>query len=180
VLSSHRRLGSGRDAPGYPFLLIEIALLLVLLAANPADTRRRARWLCRLSITLILTLVAVALTMNVLLIVALVTGGRVTTSADSLLASGTLVWAGNALVFGLLYWQLDSGGPLARQRGDRAHPCWRWPPWRPRGARTGSRWRGEQAVDTSRATAARHRLGRGVGPGGAAHADRHRHLHRVG
>jgi hypothetical protein len=101
---------------------VEIALLLVLVAANPADTRRRARWLRRFSITLIFTLVAVALTMTVLLIVALVTGSRVTTSADSLLASGTLVWAGNALVFGLLYWQLDSGGPLARQRGDRAHP----------------------------------------------------------
>ena len=45
-----------------------------------------------------------------------------TESAGPLLASGTLIWLGNGLVFGLLYWQLDSGGPLARYRGEREYP----------------------------------------------------------
>jgi hypothetical protein len=101
---------------------VEIALLLVLVAANPADTRRRGPLALRFSITLILTLVAVALTMTALLIVALVTGSRVMTSADSLLASGTLVWTGNALVFGLLYWQLDSGAPSPGSRATGPTP----------------------------------------------------------
>ena len=39
-----------------------------------------------------------------------------------MLASGALIWLGNALIFGLLYWELDSGGPLARYRRERPHP----------------------------------------------------------
>ena len=35
-------------------------------------------------------------------------------SPEELLASGGLVWLGNNLSFGLLYWLLDSGGPVAR------------------------------------------------------------------
>ena len=77
-----------------------------------------------------------------MLINALVRGAEVTNSADSLLASGALVWIGNALVFGLLYWQLDSGGPLARHRTPRRYPDFAFtqqmspelapPGWRPR------------------------------------------------
>ena len=59
---------------------------------------------------------------NVVLIADLVKGSKVTQSATSLLASGALIWLGNALIFGLLYWELDSGGPLARYRRERAHP----------------------------------------------------------
>jgi uncharacterized membrane protein len=101
---------------------VEIALLVVLLAAQPTDIRRRATWLRRVSITLIVLLVAAALVSTAILITELITGSGVTESADTLLASGTLVWAGNALVFGLLYWQLDSGGPRARLRGERPYP----------------------------------------------------------
>ena len=41
---------------------------------------------------------------------------------DLLLTSGALVWLGNALVFSLLYWEFDSGGPLARYRREHAYP----------------------------------------------------------
>src|SRR5439155_19856393 len=53
---------------------------------------------------------------------ALIIGGKVTGSATSLLAVGALIWIGNRLVFGRLYWLLDSGGPLARYRGQRQYP----------------------------------------------------------
>ena len=33
-----------------------------------------------------------------------------------------MIWLGNVLVFSLFYWLLDSGGPLARYRGDRPYP----------------------------------------------------------
>ncbi len=36
--------------------------------------------------------------------------------ALQLLASGGLVWLGNNLSFALLYWLIDSGGPVARSR----------------------------------------------------------------
>jgi len=120
---------------------IELTLLVVLVAAHPTTERERAR-LRRLSIGLTVLLAVSALVSTAILIFELVTGSQVTSSADSLLASGTLVWVGNALVFGLLYWQLDSGGPLARHRSVRPHPDFAFtqqlspelapPDWRPR------------------------------------------------
>jgi hypothetical protein len=101
--------------------LFEIALLVVLVAAHPTGAAERER-LRRLSIALILLLVASALGSTAILVTELIRGSKVTDSADSLLASGVLVYVGNALAFGLLYWQLDSGGPLARYRHDREYP----------------------------------------------------------
>jgi len=120
---------------------IEIGLLIALIAANPAHLVGRARWLRPLSISLIGLLAAVALFSTVVLISDLVRGSEVTESAPSLLASGALIWLGNALIFGLLYWSLDSGGPLARYRHERPYPDFTFtqqgselapPDWRPR------------------------------------------------
>jgi len=101
---------------------IEIALLMALIAANPTHLAGRATWLRPVAITLIGSLAVVALTSSAVLIIDIVSGSVVTESATSLLASGALVWLGNALIFGLLYWELDSGGPLARYRRERSHP----------------------------------------------------------
>jgi hypothetical protein len=101
---------------------IEIALLVVLLLADPARVSGRRRWLRRISIVLVVALLVVALVSTGVLITDLIRGGKVTRSADSLLASGALIWLGNVLVFSLLYWLLDSGGPLARYRGEREFP----------------------------------------------------------
>lgn len=99
---------------------IEIALLLALVAADPNHISRRARWLRKVGIVLIMGLVVLTILATIKLINDLITGGRVTESASLLLTSGALVWLGNALVFSLLYWEFDSGGPLARYR--RTHP----------------------------------------------------------
>jgi hypothetical protein len=113
-----------REALGPDWLVpgLEIGLLAALIAANPADVVGRAKWLRPLSITLIVALLGAGILSDVTLIVDLVEGSKVTQSADSLLASGALIWMGNALIFGLLYWNLDSGGPLARYRHERPHP----------------------------------------------------------
>ena len=63
-----------------------------------------------------------ALTATGVLITDLIRGGKVTNDASSLLASGALIWLGNVLVFSLLYWLLDSGGPFARYLGEREYP----------------------------------------------------------
>jgi hypothetical protein len=59
-----------------------------------------------------------------------------------LLAAGGIVWLSNCLAFGLLYWELDSGGPAVRAHGLPAHPDFAFPQhmapelaakdWRPR------------------------------------------------
>ena len=100
----------------------EIALLLILLAADPANVRGRRRWLRPLSIALVGLLGLAAAASTAVLISELLRGGKVTESATSLLASGALIWLGNCLVFGLLYWLLDSGGPYARFVGERSYP----------------------------------------------------------
>jgi hypothetical protein len=101
---------------------IEVLLLVVLLAADPAQIHERRRWLRPVSIVLAAGLSAAALLSTAVLITELIQGGSVTESATSLLSSGALIWLGNCLVFGLLYWLLDSGGPYARYLGEHQYP----------------------------------------------------------
>jgi hypothetical protein len=119
-----RFLEPERESLGPHWLVpgIEIAMLGALIAADPARLSERRRWLRRLSLTLVMALVVVALLSTAVLITDLVSGAKVTESASSLLASGALIWLGNSLVFSLLYWLLDSGGPIARSRQERPHP----------------------------------------------------------
>jgi hypothetical protein len=137
ILEPHREsLGPRWLVPG-----IEIGMLVALIAADPAHLGARAKWLRRVSIALTVSLAVVAVLSSAILIIDLIKGAKVTDSADQLLASGTLVWLGNCLVFGLLYWQLDSGGPLARYRKEREFPDFAFtqqmspelapPDWRP-------------------------------------------------
>jgi hypothetical protein len=44
-----------------------------------------------------------------------------------LLASSTGVWVNNLLVFSLLYWQVDRGGPEGRVRHAGSMPDWLFP-----------------------------------------------------
>jgi hypothetical protein len=99
-----------------------MGLLICLVVADPARVTGERRWLRRLSIALVLALTAATLASTALLIRDLIIGGKVTNQAGSLLASGVLIWLGNVLVFSLIYWLLDSGGPLARSLHERPYP----------------------------------------------------------
>jgi len=113
-----------REAIGPQWLVpsLEIGLLALLIAADPARIEGRRRWLRQASIVLVLLLAGVVFTATGKLIVELIHGSKVTNSADSLLASGALIYLGNILVFSLLYWLLDSGGPLARFHREHEYP----------------------------------------------------------
>jgi uncharacterized membrane protein len=106
---------------------IEILLLVALVLADPNHITTRSRWLRRAGIVLTSGLLVVTLVSTCVLIRDLIDGGKTINSADVLLASGALVWLGNVMVFSLLYWQLDSGGPLARYRGEHAYPDFLFP-----------------------------------------------------
>ena len=95
---------------------IEAVLLAVLLGTDPNTLRTHARWLRPLGVTLVVVLVVAALWATTLLIYDLIKGTGVTQSPSELLASGGVVWLGNNLAFALLYWLIDSGGPIARAR----------------------------------------------------------------
>ena len=106
---------------------IEIALLVTLIAADPTHLHRRRRWLRPLAIGLVFALVVVAVLSAAILIADLIRGGKVTQSAGALLTSGALIWLGNVVVFSLLYWLLDTGGPVARVREERQYPDFLFP-----------------------------------------------------
>jgi uncharacterized membrane protein len=112
-----------------PWLLpaIELVLLGVLLASDPLGLDRRSRWFRRASIVLVLLLVAASLWATVILIDHLINGAPQTNSAGFLLASGAQVLVGNNLAFALLYWQFDSGGPLARLERTTRYPDFAFP-----------------------------------------------------
>ena len=57
----------------------------------------------------------------------LVTGGPSTSSASTLLSSGALVWVNNSILFGLLFWELDGGGPARRERGTKPYGDFAFP-----------------------------------------------------
>ena len=101
---------------------LEVSLLIALMVANQAQEDRRASWARPTAIGLIVATACMAILSDCALIVELVSGSEAVQSASSLLASGALIWMGTALIFGLLYWELDSGGPFARHLGSRPYP----------------------------------------------------------
>ena len=62
-----------------------------------------------------------------LLIVSLVTEDSSDLSGGQLLMSGAVLWLTNVIVFGLLYWSLDAGGPRARAKRGRRRPDFWFP-----------------------------------------------------
>jgi hypothetical protein len=105
---------------------LELALLVALLVANPRRMVRQSRW----SRAAAVVLVAVVITTNLVALAMLVASLSNTNSkGTSLLDAGMQVWLTNVIGFGLLYWELDRGGPVARReaRRDRLPPAdWRF------------------------------------------------------
>jgi uncharacterized membrane protein len=97
---------------------VEGVLLVVLVVSDPGNLARHHRLLRRISVALVVVLVVAALWATVVLIYDLVKGTGVTQDATKLLASGALIWLGNNLAFAMLYWLIDSGGPIARSQMD--------------------------------------------------------------
>jgi hypothetical protein len=128
--------------PRWGVPLVEGLLLLAVIVADPGKIDLISKRARGLSITLIALLVATTLWCTTQLIVELIHGGPATQSGGALLAAGGIVWLSNCLSFGLLYWELDSGGPAVRAHGLPAHPDFAFPQqlnpelapeqWRPR------------------------------------------------
>jgi hypothetical protein len=89
------------------------ALLLVLISANPHRINRRSRITRMVSLTLgILLMLANAWSVGRLAVE--ITTGGLGQKAGQLLITGAVIWLTNIIVFGLWYWELDRGGPVAR------------------------------------------------------------------
>lgn len=105
---------------------VELVLLGALLVTNPRRLVRQTRWSRGTSIALACLVIATNLVALAMLVRALTSGKP---DGMPLLLAGMQVWLTNVIGFGLLYWELDRGGPVARHTvaRDRLSPAdWRF------------------------------------------------------
>jgi hypothetical protein len=97
--------------------VLEAVLLVAVVATNPRRITRETRLSRYASLALTAVVLLTNLTAEGMLVRDLVTAGR--SSGSTLLVAALQVWATNVIGFGLLYWELDRGGPVARARTPR-------------------------------------------------------------
>ena len=102
--------------------LILMALLLVVPVAELSPGRLRNG-----SIALLGLLVAADVFAIGVLLVALASSDASSLTAGDLLAHGAVVWLSNIITFGLLFWELDEGGPRLRAERGRRDPDFQFP-----------------------------------------------------
>jgi hypothetical protein len=110
----------------FPYV-IGIALILPMAAVGLSA--EKARWL-RVERTIMLLFI-VAMGVGTLANLASLIRAMVRRSGEvgglQLLASSIVVWVSNVLIFSLLYWRIDRGGPEARANNAGTKPDWLFP-----------------------------------------------------
>lgn len=96
---------------------LEIAILVPLIAVNPWRHSRQTRWSRPTSIALVLLILATNTAILGLLVNALINGDA--KEGKQLLLAALQVWLTNVIAFGLVYWELDRGGPVTRTQDPR-------------------------------------------------------------
>jgi hypothetical protein len=104
-----------------------VALMLVGIAARPGPVPRAAR-------PLVLSLFGVLILANtgaavrlVILVLRSTPKGQEPPTVTQLLVTAATILATNIVTFGLVYWQIDGGGPRARQTGAARYPDFQFP-----------------------------------------------------
>ncbi|HEU4706599.1 MAG TPA: DUF1345 domain-containing protein [Solirubrobacterales bacterium] len=114
--------------PGWVWLvptLPEAALLVPLALSAP---RQRLEQMGRRR-TVALVLVGIITAANALALVALIASllSAQEKSGGELLLKGATIWSTNVITFGLLFWELDRGGPMRRGAADPPPPDFQFP-----------------------------------------------------
>jgi hypothetical protein len=94
---------------------LEVLLLVPLVAANPLRLRYDAPWHRMTGVVLAVVLLAANAVRLAQLVVLLLEGGAM--RADELIGGGALIWLTNVVVTAVALWELDQGGPFARDPG---------------------------------------------------------------
>ncbi len=119
--------GRIRLFPGWiPYVLAIIVLTPIVGTALAA---RKERWLhAERMITLLFCSVTLAGTFaNIANLIGLMLNRPGEVSGLQLLASSIAVWISNVLLFSLVYWQMDRGGPGPRDADEGRRPDWQFP-----------------------------------------------------
>ncbi|GGN85124.1 DUF1345 domain-containing protein [Nocardia rhizosphaerihabitans] len=113
-------------SPGWLLPILELAVLLVLIIANPSRMDREEPWIRGLSL-LLAGLISIASAVSALLLLQAIFTGQSDQGAGTLLGSGVLIWTTNVIAFSLWYWEFDRGGPAARATGREPVPDFIFP-----------------------------------------------------
>ncbi len=114
---------------GPKWLLVVLlgVFLIATLVAGPDLVKRRATVLRVMAFGVVVVLVLKDSWSTTNLLVDLIKGGPETNNPTVLLITGGGVWVGNNIVFAMLYWELDSGGPVERARRTVKYPDFAFP-----------------------------------------------------
>jgi len=105
---------------------IEAAVLVALLVVSPNKLDAEARDVRVIALGLVVVLIAAnGSTLGLLIHHLLQTGDSV--GGRTLIYSAAAVWANNVVAFGILYWEIDRGGPVMRCTPDHEEPDFLFP-----------------------------------------------------
>jgi uncharacterized membrane protein len=102
----------------YGVVAIAILLLIPVLILNPARLTKQTPWSRVLSMSNAFLLGAANQVALVQLVYLLVNAGK--QDGPSLLIAAVQVWVTNVIVYALIFWELDRGGPVARRHQKRS------------------------------------------------------------
>lgn len=103
--------------PGWLVPAVEGLVLVALVVTTPGEGAPPSRTRQRLALALIGILVVATLAGLGLLADAVISEGA---AGEGLIQAAVVLWGTIVLVFALLYWELDRGGPLARAQPEAA------------------------------------------------------------
>jgi hypothetical protein len=105
--------------PGLRYIAVALGALslILLIAVNPLRFKRQTTWSRRLSVGQVLFLAAANQVALVQLVFELV--GAHKSDGPALLLAALQVWVTNVILFALIFWEMDRGGPVIRTRAAR-------------------------------------------------------------
>jgi hypothetical protein len=113
--------------PNWTVYVVAVAVLAPMAAVGL--TAARARWLrVERTVTLLFFVIGAVVTLaNLGNLIGAMVHRPSDISGLQLFASSIAVWVTNVLIFSLLYWQIDRGGPEARANNAGTMPDWLFP-----------------------------------------------------
>jgi len=101
----------------YSVVAIGVVLLIPVIILNPARMLKQTPWSRVLSVGLAILLLVANQVALVQLIIELVNASK--EDGPGLLLAAAQVWITNVIVYALIYWEMDRGGPVARRHQNR-------------------------------------------------------------